>query len=170
MPYSSRCYWINTRFEGHRLTTGIVGAILIVLSFGYSLRKRNLLFTFGDPKYWLVLHEGLAITGTFAILIHTGTHFKALVPVITLICMFTAFLSGLTGRYVYRGARLDLIAKQKALREDGLSSGEIEQKLWSLAVASETLSNWRKVHRPVVVIMVLMTVYHAISALYYRGI
>jgi len=155
--------------KGHRLFTGVTGTLVIIISFAYSLRKRNRFITFGSPKAWLQGHEWLAIAGTFIILVHTGTHFKALVPVITLIFMFTAFISGLTGRYVYNNARSELKAKRAELKVAGLKASAIEQKLWSLIIASEALSKWRKIHMPVISFLVIMVLYHAISALYYTG-
>ncbi len=156
--------------EWHRLFTGIFGTLLIVLSFGYSLRKRKILITFGKPKNWLICHEWLTIFGTFVILVHTGTHFQALVPITTLTLMAIAFISGLVGRYVYNNARDELKVKKGELSKEGLSAEEIEQQLWSLTVASGALAKWRKLHKPVIVLFALMVVYHAVSALYYRGL
>lgn len=155
--------------KGHRLFTGIAGTLLIIVSFGYSMRKRKKLITFGSPKSWLRAHEWLAIAGSFVIFVHTGTHFKALVPIITLIFMFTAFISGLVGRHVYNNAKSELKAKRAELKEAGLTASEIEQKLWSLTVASDALSRWRTVHMPIVSFLVVMVLYHAVSALYYAG-
>ena len=154
--------------KGHRLFTGIAGTLIIILSFGYSARKRKKL-TIGSEKNWLKWHEWLSIGGTFIILVHTGTHFNALVPVITLIFMAIAFISGLIGRYVYNNAKADLKAKRKDLKEAGLSQEEIEYKLWSLTVASDALSKWRAVHMPIISFLGVMVLYHSISALYYAG-
>ncbi len=155
--------------EWHRLFTGIFGTLLIVLSFGYSLRKRKILITFGNPMKWLICHEWLTIIGTFVILVHTGTHFKALVPISTLFLMSVAFISGLVGKFVYNNAREELKVKKSELSREGLGADEIEERLWSLTVASGALSKWRKLHKPVIVLFALMVVYHAVSALYYRG-
>ena len=152
----------------HRLITGIAGTLIIIFSFGYSARKRKKV-TFGNAKNWLKWHEWLSIGGTFLILVHTGTHFRALVPVITLIFMSIAFLSGLIGRYVYNNAKAELKMKQKDMKDSGLSDEEIEQRLWSLTVASEALSKWRAAHMPIISILGVMVLYHSISALYYSG-
>ena len=154
--------------QKHRLITGLAGTFLIIASFGYSMRKRKKV-TFGNAKNWLKGHEWLSIAGTFIIFVHTGTHFKALVPVITLIFMFIAFFSGLVGRYVYNNARADLKAKQDEMKQAGLGREEIEQKLWSLTVASEALAKWRNIHMPIISFLGVMVIYHSISALYYSG-
>ncbi|MDH3973077.1 MAG: hypothetical protein OEV42_02250 [Deltaproteobacteria bacterium] len=153
----------------HRLITGIAGTSLIIFSFLYSMRKRKKLITFGKAKNWLQGHEWLSIFGTFIIFVHTGTHFTAIVPVITLIFMCVAFISGLIGRYVYNNAKAELKTKKKKLEESGLDHDEIEQRLWALTVASDALSKWRSAHMPIISFLGIMVIYHAISALYYSG-
>jgi hypothetical protein len=153
--------------KGHRLFTGILGVSLIAVSFGYSLRKRRLIP--GSPRVWLTFHEWLAILGTFVLLVHTGAHFTALIPIITLILTLITFVSGLVGRYVYNNARANLKEKKAELKKDGLTDEEIDTRLWGLAIASKTLSRWRELHKPIVILLVIMAVYHATSALYYRG-
>ncbi len=155
--------------EKHRLMTGILGTSLIILSFLYSLRKRRKFITVGNMKWWLRSHEWLAIAGSFVIFVHTGTHFKALVPVMTLIFMFTAFVSGLIGRYVYNNVKSELKTRKEELKREGLSKAEMEQRLWSLTVTSGALAKWRDYHMPIVSILAVMVLYHALSALYYSG-
>lgn len=155
--------------RGHRLLTGIGGTLLVILSFGYSMRKRKKLFKSGGMKGWLRGHEWLAIGGTVIIFVHTGTHFHSIVAIITLIFMFIAFISGLIGRYVYDNVRAELKLKKESLKRDGLSDKEIEENLTGLATASDALSKWRLYHMPVISILGVMVVYHAISALYYGG-
>lgn len=153
--------------EGHRLFTGLLGVGIVTASFGYSLRKKKLIS--GSPRFWLFFHEWTSIIGTFILLVHTGTHFQAIVPVITLILTFVAFVSGLIGRYIYNNARASLKSQKASLIEKGLTESEIDTKLWGLAVASDALSKWRVIHKPIVFLLIIMVVYHATSALYYRG-
>jgi len=152
---------------GHRLFTGIVGTLLVIFSFAYSMRKRKKVFAFGGMKGWLASHEWLAIVGTVIIFIHTGTHFHALVPIITLLFMFTTFISGLIGRYVFNEAKGELKQKRDELKKGGLSEAEIEERLSTLTIASNALGKWRNVHMPFVSILAVMVIYHSISALYY---
>ena len=155
--------------RGHRLLSGIAGTLLVILSFAYSMRKRKKLFKSGGMKGWLRAHEWLATLGTVIIFVHTGTHFHGIVAIITLIFMFIAFISGLIGRYVYDNVRAELRLKKDNLKKDGLSEKEIEESLAGLATASEALSKWRLYHMPVISILGVMVVYHAIAALYYGG-
>ncbi|MDO8444662.1 MAG: hypothetical protein Q7T53_00920 [Deltaproteobacteria bacterium] len=154
--------------RGHRLLTGIIGTLLVILSFGYSMRKKKL-FKTGGMKGWLRAHEWLAIAGTVIIFVHTGIHFHGIVAIITLIFMFIAFISGLIGRYVYDNVKAELRLKKAGLKKDGLSEKEIEDSLTGLATASEALSKWRTYHMPVISILGVMVLYHAIAALYYGG-
>lgn len=153
----------------HRLFTGVLGTLLVILSFGYSIRKRKKLLASGKIKEWLRSHEWLAVIGTVIIFIHAGNHFHALVPMITFLFMFTTFISGLVGKYVYSEAQSELTGMKTGLRKEGLAEADIEERLAVLAVASTVLSKWRNVHMPFVAILAVMVVYHAISALYYGG-
>jgi hypothetical protein len=152
----------------HRVITGAGGTMFILLSLVYSLRKRY--FPFGRIKGWLYAHEILSIIGVFLIFVHTGTHFRALVPVITFGFMFTTFISGLTGRYVYNSTKAELNLRRDEFKRQGLPEEEIDQRLWALTVASSTLSRWRSIHMPIVSLLGLMVLYHAISSLYYGGL
>lgn len=154
---------------GHRLFTGIAGTVLVVLSFGYSMRKRKKVFKSGVIKEWLASHEWLAVLGTVLIFIHTGTHLNAIVPIVTLLFMFTTFISGFIGKYIFNNARVELKQKKDELKKEGLSDSEIEERVAALSIASSALSKWRNVHMPFVSILAVMLVYHAVSALYYGG-
>ena len=155
--------------RGHKLITGIAGTLLVILSFTYSMRKRKKVFTAGGMKGWLASHEWLAIAGTVIIFVHTGTHFHALVPITTLLFMFTTFISGLIGRYVFNETKSELKQKRDELKREGLSEAEIEERLSALTIASNALGKWRNAHMPFVSILAVMVIYHSISALYYGG-
>ena len=55
---------------------GIPGVILILLSFGHSLRKRGVIKS-DNPIRLLRLHEWLAWIGSTLVLVHAGIHFNA---------------------------------------------------------------------------------------------
>ena len=58
-------HWLNAVWIGRYL--GIPGVLLIIGSFGYSLRKRKLITT-GNPATLLRLHERMAWAGSLLIL------------------------------------------------------------------------------------------------------
>lgn len=155
--------------RGHRLLTGIIGTLLVIFSFGYSMWKRKKLFTSDGMRGWLRGHEWPAIVGTVILLVHTGNHLHAIVPLITLIFIFTAFTSGLIGRYVYDNVRAELKLRKESFKKDGLSEQEIKESLTSLNIASEALAKWQLYHMPAIAILGIMVIYHAVSALYYSG-
>lgn len=83
---------------------GILGTILIILSFLYSLKKRKLI-TFSKPKTLLKLHEILSMVGALFILVHAGVHLYALLPWLALIAMLISVISGLTGSLLLKRSR-----------------------------------------------------------------
>jgi len=56
---------------------GIPGTLLIIGSFGYSLRKRKLISA-GKPVTLLRWHERMAWAGSLLVLVHAGIHFNAI--------------------------------------------------------------------------------------------
>lgn len=148
---------------------GIIGLFLILLSFLYSARKKGY-FKFGNMKRWLKFHEVMTIGGTILILIHTGWHFSAILPQITLLMMVVTVISGLIGAYLYQTARSDLREKEELLRQTGrYSNEEIENELALLASTSKFMARWRKLHIPIVEFLFGLIIIHVISAVYYTG-
>ncbi|MBF0320892.1 MAG: hypothetical protein HQL01_13920 [Nitrospirae bacterium] len=154
---------------GYKLTSGIAGTLMIILSFMYSARRRRIAIKTGSIKKWLLTHEWLSLIGSVIIFVHTGRHFHAALPVVALVLLFIALISGLTGKYVYDSARKEVNQKKAELRNAGFSEIEIEENLSILAVASETLLRWRDFHMPLVTALLVMVLYHIISVMYFRG-
>lgn len=152
---------------GHRSLTGIIGTGLVIFSFGYSIRKRKILFKKGNIKTFLQLHEWLGIAGTVIIFVHTGTHLRNIIPLLTLILMIVTFISGLIGRYVYLDVKNSLRIKRDEMKKMEISDTEIEEQLARLIVASNALGKWRDFHMPLIWFLALMIIHHTISVLYY---
>ncbi len=153
----------------HKLYTGIAGMLIIILSFMYSARRRKIFIKNGSLKTWLYVHEWLSILGTLIIFVHTGTHFHAAVPIVTLVLMFIAFISGLIGKYVHDTVKKELKQKKSELINAGLSEIEIDESLSRLTMTSTMLLRWRDFHMPLILVLTVMTVYHILSAMYFRG-
>ena len=83
---------------------GWPGVLLIVASFAYALRKRGFIKS-GKPVDLLRLHERLAWTGSFLLLIHAGIHHHALLPWLAVFAMLINIGSGLTGKFLLKHAR-----------------------------------------------------------------
>ena len=102
-------HYVHAVWVGRYL--GIPGTLLIVGSFGYSLRKRKLLDR-GSPVTLLRLHERMAWAGSLLVLVHAGVHFNAILGWLAVWAMLVNVGSGLTGKYLLQRSR-------KRLEDDG---------------------------------------------------
>jgi hypothetical protein len=92
---------------------GIPGTLLIIFSFGYSLRKRKLIST-GNPAQLLRWHERMAWLGSLLVLVHAGIHFNAILGWLAVAAMLINVGSGLTGKFLLNRSRIKLEeAKQR---------------------------------------------------------
>lgn len=149
--------------------TGVGGSIMILASFSYSLRKRKIILTKGSLNGWRVLHEWLTITGAFLVFVHGGFNTHAFVPIAASIIMFITMASGLTGRYLYLQTHDYLLFKRAELRREGLSEKAANEELQSLITTHRIMKKWRSVHVPIVTSLVVISIFHIVSALYYEG-
>jgi hypothetical protein len=143
---------------------GIFGTLLIVLSFAYSLRKKNII-TFGKPKTFLRMHEYLAWTGSLMVLVHGGIHFNAILAWAALAAMLVAVISGLVGKYLLKQS-IDTLNKRKdKFASAGLSADEIEKKILWDALAINTMKKWKSAHKPITIIFAVFAALHIIIVL-----
>jgi hypothetical protein len=157
---------------GHTQTGHVVGWIGLAAIFSvfvYSVKKR-----FGRkagwPKAWFMVHQVAGILGPLLILIHAGSHFHALVPVLTLIVMVIVVVSGVIGVAVHRKALSLLNSTRKELVSLGLSQADIEDRLYGLVSGEETFRVWQIIHVPMVMLFLTLLVSHILGALYFGGI
>jgi hypothetical protein len=147
--------WIGKYF-------GILGLLILMLSFFYSLRKRKLI-QFGSIKFLLSAHEYLAWFGTLLILVHGGIHFNGLLPWTALFFMLLVFISGMIGQYILKDARKTLKIKYTHLHEKGLSEEEIERKVFIDALTVKAMTQWRFIHKPITLIFSILAFIHIIT-------
>jgi hypothetical protein len=88
------------------------------------------------------------ILGPMLILIHAGSHFYALVPLLTLIAMGIVVVSGVIGVAVHRKALALLNSTRKELVSQGISQEDIEDRLYDLVSGKETFRVWQIIHVP----------------------
>ncbi len=138
---------------------GIAGSILILASFLYSLRKRKLIST-GSPRGLLKSHETLGWVGALVVLVHGGIHFYALIPWLAVLAMLAVVASGLTGRFLLEDARASLKGRAEELRKGGLSPAEVERELLGHSLLVDTMKQWRKVHMPLTMVFVALSLLH----------
>jgi hypothetical protein len=91
---------VNAVWIGRYL--GIPGTLLILGSFGYSLRKRQMIKA-GKPAQLLRLHERMAWAGSLLLLVHAGIHFNAILGWLAVFAMLLNVGSGLTGKFLLDG-------------------------------------------------------------------
>ncbi|HEY9842512.1 MAG: hypothetical protein ACAI44_16340 [Candidatus Sericytochromatia bacterium] len=141
---------------------GIPGSLLILLSFGYSLRKRGLIH-FSTPKRLLELHEILTLTGALLICVHAGLHFNAWLPWMALAAMLTNIVSGLVGRILLKRSQQRLKAMKAEMKAAGKPAAEIETLFQEASVATDLMKKWRSVHFPITFVFVAMAILHILS-------
>lgn len=152
---------------GHAV--GWAGLLLILLVFAYPIRKR-----FAKdrrwPKGWFQVHKALGVLGPLIILVHSGAHFHALVPVLAMIAMGLVVLSGITGQVLHHLALRTLNEQQRELAHQGLSDAEIQSRLHDLASREETFRLWQCIHAPLTATFVVLMLMHIGGALYFGGL
>jgi len=148
---------------------GIPGLLLILLSLAYSARKRQLLKQ-GSPAKYLRFHEYVAWLGSVMVLLHAGIHFGAVLPWFAALAMVTTVASGLVGKFLLRRARETSRSRVDSLMASGVRSPEeVEQMLFSDAVAVEYMSRWRSIHFPITAAFAILTVGHLVSTFLFWG-
>ena len=148
--------------------TGWVGLALMAPVFGYPLRKR----VNADhrwPRRWFQVHMLCGVAGPLLILIHSGAHFHALVPILVMLAMALVVISGIVGQALHYLAVRALHERRHELAHQGLSDAEIEAGLHRMAAQEETFRFWQYVHGPVTITFLAFVVLHVVGALYFRG-
>jgi hypothetical protein len=143
---------------------GPVGAVVLLASFAYSLRKRGFLQS-APVKQLLRGHELLGWVGALLLIVHAGIHFNALLPWLAVAAMLAVVASGLTGQYLLADARAGLEEQERALKAQGLGPREIEQALLGPALLVGAMKRWRRVHMPITMLFVGLALVHAGAAL-----
>ncbi|MDD3448992.1 MAG: hypothetical protein PHF72_08190 [Gammaproteobacteria bacterium] len=143
---------------------GIPGAILILLSFFYSMRKRKLI-GFGKPRTLLTLHETLTWLGSLMVLVHAGIHVYAILPWLALIAMLVNIISGMTGKYLLDRSRRFIAAKKETYASQGLAANEIDRRLFWDATTFDLMKRWRAVHLPITLAFAVLGIAHILSIL-----
>ncbi|MDE2619953.1 MAG: hypothetical protein KGL54_07290, partial [Sphingomonadales bacterium] len=147
---------------------GIPGVILILASFGHSLRKRGLIRS-RNPTRLLRLHEWLAWLGATLVLVHAGIHFNAVLAWLATFAMALNIVSGLTGKYLVLRAQRWLKAARGALDAQGLSAAEIEQQLFWDSLVAAGVRKWRAIHIPISVTFAVLAGAHIVAVFLFWG-
>ena len=141
---------------------GIPGVLLIIASFGYSLRKRQVI-KLGKPLVLLHAHERMAWLGSLLILVHAGVHFTAVLAWLATLAMLVNVASGLTGKFLLQRGRRRLEESRKYYREQGLAAAEIDDLMYWDSLTYTAITNWRVVHRPIALAFGVLASTHILS-------
>ena len=146
---------------------GIPGVLLILGSFGYSLRKRKHI-KHGDPVKLLRLHERMAWTGSLLILVHAGIHFNSILGWLAVWAMLIIG-SGLTGKYLLQRARQRLNDTRTRMQLEGLAELELEQRLYWDSLTFDIVKRWRAVHFPITLAFAVLGIAHILAIFLFWG-
>ncbi len=147
---------------------GIPGIILILLSFGHSLRKRGMIKS-DNPIRLLRLHEWLAWIGSTLVLVHAGIHFNAVLAWLAVAAMAVNITSGLAGKYLMSRSQRWMKQAKADLREAGLTDSEIEQRLFWDSLAAGLVRKWRTIHLPIALAFAVLASAHILSTFLFWG-
>jgi hypothetical protein len=143
---------------------GIPGALLILASFGYSLRKRKTI-RFGRPAHWLRLHELMTWLGSLLVLAHAGLHLNAILGWLAAGAMLINVVSGLTGKLLLDRSRQRLQQARQQMREQGLSDQQLEERMYWDSLAFDVVKRWRVVHLPITLAFAMLATAHIVAEL-----
>ena len=141
---------------------GIPGTLLILGSFGYSLRKRKLIRA-GRPESLLRLHERMAWLGSLLVLVHAGIHFNAILGWLAVGAMLVNVGSGLTGKFLLGRARARIEAARKHMLEQGVGSSAIEERMYWDSLTFDVVKQWRSVHFPITLAFAVLALAHIVA-------
>ncbi|MEJ2410920.1 MAG: hypothetical protein P8Y48_16870 [Novosphingobium sp.] len=147
---------------------GIPGVILILLSFGHSLRKRGMIRS-NNPIRLLRLHEWLAWIGSTLVLVHAGIHFNAVLAWLAVGAMAVNITSGLTGKYLVQRSQRWMKQEKANFRDAGFTDAEIEQRLFWDSLAAGLVRNWRTIHLPIAFAFAVLAMAHILSTFLFWG-
>jgi hypothetical protein len=150
--------------------TGWIGLAVILLVFGYPIRKR----THQNrrwPHKWLQIHMVAGVVGPLIIILHAGVlHLHAIVPILAMVAMGIVALSGLIGQHVHYLAFRTLYTKRHELLEQGVSPEEAETRLLGVAAREKMFRVWQMIHAPMTLLFIALVALHVIGALYFGGL
>lgn len=147
---------------------GIPGVLLILGSFGYSLRKRKLIGA-GKPVQLLRWHEGMAWAGSLLVLVHAGIHFNAILGWLAVLAMLVNVASGLTGKFLLDRASRRLEEARQRMRQQGLSAAELEDRTYWDSLTFDAVKQWRAVHFPITLAFGVLTLAHLVAVFLFWG-
>lgn len=147
---------------------GIPGTLLILGSFGYSLRKRKVI-TWGNPATLLHWHERMAWAGSLLVLVHAGIHFNAILAWLAVWAMLINVASGLRGKFLLQRSRKRLEETRQRLRQQGLSNEAMAERMHLDSLTFDVVKQWRAVHFPITLAFGVLALAHIVAVFLFWG-
>ena len=147
---------------------GIVGTLLIICSFWYSLRKRKLVKS-GNLTKLMHLHERMAWLGSLLVLVHAGIHFNAILGWLAVWAMLVNVVSGLTGKFLLERSRKRMALSRERLEQQGVSAEKLEEQLYWDSLTFDVVKKWRVVHIPITLAFAALAIGHIFSIFLFWG-
>lgn len=154
-------HWLNVVWIGKYL--GIVGTLLILASFGYSLRKRKMIQA-GHPGRWLRGHEFMAWGGSLLILVHAGIHFNSILGWLAVAAMLVNVGSGLAGKFLLDRAKSRMNTALLAKTQASSSPADWEDRLYWDSLTFDVVKQWRAIHFPITLAFAVLALAHVVAA------
>jgi len=146
----------------------IPGTLLILGSFGYSMRKRKLIKA-GHPGQLLRWHERLAWLGSLLILVHAGIHFNAILGWLATMAMLVNVASGLVGKFLLERSRKRLESARQQMRQSGLAATELADQTYWDSLTFDAVKQWRSVHFPITLAFGVLALAHIVAIFLFWG-
>jgi hypothetical protein len=147
---------------------GIVGTLLILASFRYSLRKRKIITT-GNPVTLLRNHELMAWAGSLLILAHAGIHFNSILGWLAVGAMLINIGSGLAGKYLLARARKRMLEARESMARQGVQGAALEELVYLDTMTFDVVKQWREVHFPITLAFAVLALAHIIAVFLFWG-
>jgi len=121
------------------------------------------------PRDWFRVHMVAGVMGPMVILLHSGAHLHALVPLLALAAMAVVVVSGIVGQAVHYFTLRTLNDRSRQLREQGVADDDIDVQLHRMAAQEHMFRLWQSIHAPMTLMFLVLTGLHVIGALYFGG-
>ena len=153
--------------HGHLMGWAGLGATLLVLV--YPVKKRMSRKS-RWPRGWFHVHIVAGVIGPLFILLHSGVHMHAAVPILAFATMSIVVVSGIIGQGVHYLAVRTLNDQRRHLHAQGLGDEEIDLRVREVAAQEEAFRVWQSIHAPMTVIFLTLTAMHVVGALFFGGL
>ena len=147
---------------------GIAGVLLILASFKYSLRKRNIIQS-GKPSALLRHHEFMAWAGSLLILVHAGIHFNSILGWLAVWAMLINIASGLTGKFLLARVRKRMEQTRQTMLSQGMTQEQLQEHSYWDTMTFDVVKQWRAVHFPITLAFAVLGLGHILAVFLFWG-